>query len=539
MLLLCPFLLNGSCSPVAQKEPEEKGNEQEETPSQQPSEPGPEVALVAPADGFSLQLWYNEDYVFEWEPMEGQNFYRIYFSTTQDMAKKASVVVNDNKASVNWRDLGAALGEAGVPYGQTSDVYWSVGPWAEGVAYTPQVRKLRITTLKEDGVAEPVTEPIKVKVAVVYEDPVYNDPSNPSDPRNGKRIHEIERWNNPWDQMKEYAEAFEEISHGAVDIEIVEEHDSDQMFCYTASTAGSTREYMTPTLLYRRYLDPDPDNGKAHIDIDGKTLEYDYVAMMDAFGLSAKVDAGTINEVWVYNHPACKMNESRFMGKGGFWCNSMPIEFGVGKNYAHNKKLVCVMFCNYERTVDLALHSFAHRTESIMSQLYYQNYNTQTKSWRDMGKYGVFTYVYDTNWYKGGTRGLNKFDMFFSHGSAYDKVGESSYAHIGTCHSPCNTDVNYGYGETTNIFTFADEWANYPYVHGIKADSRRVSCGEWEHPKGYQYGYMLWFYSHVPHFKGLNTFDDGDLHLNNWWYYLFDYYGALEYESLLRSEIGK
>ena len=537
LLLACPFLLNGSCT-------KEQTKPEENTPEQQPSEPdpgtpGPEIVLVAPADGASMSLWYNEEYTFEWEPMEGQNFYRIHFSPTSDMARKASIVVSDTKATVSWRDLAAAFREIGLEPAGTTDVWWSVAPWTEGTAYTPQTRRLTVTTLREDGVSVPVTDPVKVKVAVVYEDPVYNDPSNPSDARNGKRIHEIERWNDPHAQMREYAAAFEEISHGAVDIEIVEEHESEKMFCYTSSTANSTREYMTPVLLYKRYFDPDPETGKAHIDIDGKTLDYDYVAMMDAFGLSAKVDAGTVNEVWVYNHPACKMNESRFMGKGGFWCNSMPIEYGVGKNYAHNRKLVCVMFCNYERTVDLALHSFAHRTESIMSQVYYQNYNTQTKSWRDYGKYGVFTYVYEKDWFKGTSRDLNKFDMFFSHGSAFDKVGESGYAHIGTCHSPCNTDVNYGYGETSAIYTFADEWDNYPYVHGIKADARKVTCSEWKDPKGDQYGYMKWFYRHVPHFKGLNTFDEGDLHLNNWWYYLFDYYGALEHEAELRAQIGK
>ena len=43
-----------------------------------------------------------------------------------------------------------------------------------------------------------------------------------------------------------------------------------------------------------------------------------------------------------------------------------------------------------------------------MSQLYYQNYNTKSKTWRDYNKYGVFTYVYERDWFKGTTRDLNK-----------------------------------------------------------------------------------------------------------------------------------
>ena len=50
---------------------------------------------------------------------------------------------------------------------------------------------------------------------------------------------------------------------------------------------------------------------------------------------------------------------------------------------------------------------------------------------------------------------------------------------------------------------------------------------------------MKWFYRHIPHFKGINTYDERDLHLNNWWHYLFDYYGALDREAELRAEIGK
>lgn len=533
-LLLCfaPFV-NGSCTEKKSPEPAP-----EPVVPEPVVEPGPELVLVAPSDSASFEFDWNGEYDFEWEAFEGQNFYWLYFSPSPDMEPKASILANSTQYKFSGGELNDVLRSIGVGSLPSGTVYWSVAPWSPEAKYTPQVRTLTINSLPDDGVAESVTEPLKVKVAVVVEDPVFESSSNPNDERNGKRIHEIEGWNDPWAQLEEYAADFEQISHGAVDIEIVEIHDSQKMFCYTTSTQYSTREYMTPELLFERYLDPAPENGKAHIDIDGKTLSYDYVAMMDEFGLSQKVDDGTINEVWVYNHPACKMNESRFMGEGGFWCNSMPIHYGTGANYAHNRKLVCVMFCNYERSVDLALHSFAHRTESIMSQVYYQNYNTQTRRWRDLSKYGVFTYVYNTSWFTGGLKDLSKFDLFFSHGSAFDKIGESGYAHIGICHSPCNTDVDYGYGERTSIKTFADEWDNYPWIHCRKDKAREITCSEWEHPKGYQYGYMLWFFSHIPHFEGINTYDEGDLHLNNWWWYLFDYYGALEKEAALREQIN-
>ena len=534
LLLLWTFVQGGAACRSTAGEPE--GPEDTGKQEQTDPVPGPEIRLLSPSDGERLVLDYETAYAFSWENREGEVFHRLYLSLQEDMSGATSLTAKDNPFLLSGRDFSSALAALGVGSGEETTVYWSVGPFAVDVKYTPQVRRLEVVNLEADGVHDVPAAPVKVKVAVVIEDPVYRDPDHPSDARNGKRIHEIEGWNDPLAQLEEFAAVWEEVSHGVVDIEIVEVHDSDRMFCYTTATANAAeREYMTPQTLYRRYLDPDPANGKSHIDIDGKTLSYDYVAMMDAFGLSEKVDAGTVNEVWVYNHPACKMNESRFLGEGGFWCNSGPVDYGTGRDKAHNKKLVCVMFCNYERTVDLAMHSFAHRTESILSQLNYNNY------WGFPGnsysRYGVFTYVYDYKGFSGRKEDLLPFDMFFAHGSAYDKVGEHGYAHIGICHSPCNTDVDYGYEEKTTVYSFADEWLNYPYIYGRKDQARLVNCNEWSDPKGYQYGYMKWFFSHIPHFEGINTFDKRDLHLNNWWHYLFDYYGALEREAALRSQL--
>ena len=56
--------MNGSCTPTEAAKPEDKTAE-EQTPGPSTDVPGPEIALVAPADGFSMELWYNEDYAFE------------------------------------------------------------------------------------------------------------------------------------------------------------------------------------------------------------------------------------------------------------------------------------------------------------------------------------------------------------------------------------------------------------------------------------------------------------------------------------------
>jgi hypothetical protein len=49
-------------------------------------------------------------------------------------------------------------------------------------------------------------------------------------------------------------------------------------------------------------------------------------------------------------------------------------------------------------------------------------------------------------------------------------------------------------------------------------------------------GWMMYFLSHLPHFKGLNTVDKNDLHLNNWWHYVVNYNEALREEAKLRAQ---
>ena len=504
---LIPLLALACAGPQVIEEPEEKV----ETKTY-------DLKLTEPADAASWVLDASGTYTFSWEAVPGQTNYKLVLSKAQDLSAPYVVSIRGTSQALDGKTLDGYLQELGIASEATAEIWWSVLPYKEvpNTEYTTNVRKVTVTRLEEEKPDwGPVEEAIEVKVAVIYEDPYYTNYESGSDPWNGKRIHEIFGYNTPRSQMQEYARDFEEYSHGAVDIQIVQEFSlDDRLFCYYAEgeTETSEREYVSPYAICNDFI-------KDHKNIDGVGLEYDYPGVLDHFGITEMIDKGEVNEVWIYNHPACRMNESRFLGQGGFWCNSGPIDYGTDRYHAHNKKLVCVMFCNYERTVDLALHSFAHRTESIMSHLYY-NEN--------------FHWFPDDSHFSGLKKDLRTFDKFFSHGTAYEKVGEKGYAHIGTCHSPCNTDVNYGYGESSYIYTFADEWEHYPYIDDNKDQARKVNSSEWNSS---QYGYMKWFYEHIPHFKGINTYDSNDLHLNNWWYYLFDYYGAVEYEKRLQREL--
>jgi hypothetical protein len=235
--------------------------------------------------------------------------------------------------------------------------------------------------------------------------------------------------------------------------------------------------------------------------------------MMQHYGFDKKVDAGEIKEVWVYTHPASGMNESRLIGDGAFWCNSGGITIEGG---ATNVELCCVMFCNYERTTDLAMHSYAHRVESIMSQVYENKGGHQGWNYKDKTQLKELT-----NWEK-----------FSAHVNEYKKYKEG-HAHIGMCHWPPNSSFDYDYANISQVKTYADTWFDYPNIKEDDSVARTVTREEWADAGGYQWGYMKWYFGHIPHFKGLCPRDS---HLNNWWHYIVDYNAAMVQERRLQNE---
>ena len=101
------------------------------------------------------------------------------------------------------------------------------------------------------------------------------------------------------------------------------------------------------------------------------------------------------------------------------------------------------------------------------------------------------------------------------------------------CHFPPNAESDYNYGNPRYVMTYADTWFDYPNIREDDSVARRVNKSEWNDAGGDQWGYMKWYFEHIPHFKGLCPRDN---YLNNWWYYLVDYNNALKYEEQLRSE---
>lgn len=124
---------------------------------------------------------------------------------------------------------------------------------------------------------------------------------------------------------------------------------------------------------------------------------------------------------------------------------------------------------------------------------------------------------------------LTNWEKFSAHNRRYEKY-EANHAHIGKCHFPPNAEADYDYGNSRYVYTYADTWYDYPDIK--EENPRLVNKTEWAHKGGDQWGYMMWYYDHIPHFQGICPRDG---HLNNWWHYIVQYDAAMEHEKMLNE----
>ncbi len=465
----------------------------------------PVIGLAAPEDGEEIDLAAQESVVFEWKNAEGVNAYKVRVSKNRDLSDFQEINAMRNPLSVDAKDFDEVMDALGLKKDKASRVWWTVVAWGREDGFEQEVRKMTVKRLPEgSGLSyeERIADPLTIKVAVLYEDPLM--------PGTDKYMHEVctvggrgSKWYDPTVQVKKFEADLEEASHGVVQYEVVKEVRAERLFSFDNTKTGAEKKYFSiETMRDSIYA-----NGTECPGI-GSGVEYDYVGMLKHYGFDKMRDNGEIHEVWVYNHPGCGMYESRLVGNGAFWCNSPGISTG-----APCKELVTVMFCNYERTTDLALHSYGHRFESIMTQVY--------GSWRSKAAGNLPARKAE----------LNNWELYASHSSEYEKY-ESGYAQIGCTHFPPNGQYDYDYSNRSKyVYTYADSWLDYPEM--VQKNARKVNCTEW---KSDQQGWMMYFFSHIPHFKGLNQ-DENDLHLNNWWYYVVDYNAAKKYEHQLLNEL--
>lgn len=297
---------------------------------------------------------------------------------------------------------------------------------------------------------------IRQRVLLYIQDPIMEN-------KDGQRMHQAYGWAAPQELTQGVLRDFADSSHGRYLPQIIETRVAD--------------EY--PWLLDGfRYDDASYDDainsGIWH------ESGFDYWRFLTENGIADRIESGDVDEVWVYNSPGSGMWESTMAGAGGYWCNSSPVDG------ATNSRVAVVMGWNFERGVGEAIHSFGHRTESVL--------------WK------IYDYVWEPS-------RINAWSAF-----ALPDRNAPGLGGVGNVHYPVNGESDYDYANPNTVASAADDWTNYPNFLGL---TRSFDFHEWSPDEtDPQRDYLNWWYAHLPHFPGKAPAPDD--RLNNWWRYVID-----------------
>ena len=278
--------------------------------------------------------------------------------------------------------------------------------------------------------------------------------------RSNGRLHSVGGWQDPATLTNGYITDIANSSYGLVQYRLTRSISPDiwpvkeDGFRYTDAT------YLNCLSTWSGWHTPD---------------NRDYKALMRDFDMARKCDSGEVDEVLDHSAPYFGGYETRMIGRGGYWCNSPPL------NRSACSKIFVVSVFNYERGVGEMLEDLGHRTESILWHVY-------------------------GSWSADPTHAWNRFTL-------YDKIAPGEAA-CGNVHFAPNSTADYQWGNTAYVWTTADDWLNYPNLTGTK---KWQNCSSWGN--GDIRAHHVWWFSRIPHANHTTT-EYGMTRLNNWWEYI-------------------
>ena len=308
-----------------------------------------------------------------------------------------------------------------------------------------------------DKPLQPISNPneppviVSPRVLVIVIDPII-------DPATGEKLVEHMKWYRPEDLIASFIADMLETSGGMARYQIVKRIEINEFpvkadgFRYTPQTYlnifnGSAQGHQPDAINYQEFL--------------------------TRHNILQLVTSNQIDEVWAFGFPYAGFYESTMGGYGAFFCNSQPL-----KNTSNCPRRFVLMGFSYERGVGEMLHSFGHRAESIMSQVYAR------------------------------ARGdANRWQRF----SRYDKTSPGQ-AEVGTIHFPPNGQSDYDYSNTRRVSSRCDDWYNFPNFKGVV---KQVDNTEWG--GGEIRAFTKWWLKHLPKAAGRTNGI-----ANNWWQYILD-----------------
>lgn len=315
-------------------------------------------------------------------------------------------------------------------------------------------------------------QPHKVKVLVLNFDPLIPSQDN-------RHLWEVFNWSNPADNARNYVEARERISGGYVDYEIADWRNLNEIPPLDDGYQYGAEEYYAARAAIAQGTPWQQTVYGQH-----QTAHIDYTRVLTVQRVPEAVDAGLVDEVWVFGDHYFNGWEWAMAGPGAFFING-----GVYPQVPSARPFP-VMGASYERGIDVALHD--HRFEATMNR-FYGGWNLANPQ---------------TNW-----------DKFSA--NAHQSNGESG---VGTIHYPANGQGDYDYANPRTVASYADAFLDYPAVDWATKPVDRETWGHLgpdENQPGldYQHDYFQWYFSHVPRAAGVNP----DGRQNNWWKYAVDF----------------
>lgn len=271
------------------------------------------------------------------------------------------------------------------------------------------------------------------------------------------------------------------------DVEVLHQQVIDALH-YASIWHGYARPDGTPALDYRTYQDEivfinevppyRTDNDK-----------FDYAGVYERFGLCELVQAGEIDEVWVWES-----------GTGHAWewvTNGPAWEWVLDSNVPDCGRTVTTMNLNYQVDVGYALHSFGHRFEGAVMTHNPCVFYTETWPWINWpfecrGKVSdIYSYV------------ARPFD------------GNNQVGVCGDVHHPPNItdDREYIYDDRTYVDSICQDW----HMDG-SAHTTEINCETWHCTHA---GYLIWWLQNLPGIDNNGRYADGTP-MENWWAYLFE-----------------
>lgn len=291
--------------------------------------------------------------------------------------------------------------------------------------------------------------PVHPRVLAIIHNPVIRAEKN-------RKLNQVLRWNNPDVLAQQYITDVQACSFGYVNYEIAERIEVDGYPVKADGFAYTQESYLRCWRARSGFHQPDG---------------VDYHRLLDEFDVIAKINADSIDEVWLFGFPYAGYYESIMAGPDAFWCNAPPLQ-----DTAHAARRFVIMGFNYERGVGEMLEDLGHRAESIMAHVF--------RNQRDA-------------------------DNLWERFTRYHKT-HPGRAECGNVHFAPNSERDYDWGNRRYVPSRCDDWYNFPDFQGLL---REVNCSEWGNGDIRQH--HLWWFRHLPHVDGQSN---GILH--NWWAYI-------------------